>query len=122
MTPDPFAGMESLREIVFTDALLRMQGMLGCEVKLELNQYERFLGLCSLARLERVETLPPDDRAVRLVFDNGTTFFLDPEEVRSWLGGGFEVGPTWIEFHVPDGPIVALERPAPCEGSDITCD
>ncbi|MFN8215697.1 MAG: hypothetical protein U0R71_03790 [Solirubrobacterales bacterium] len=114
--------MESLREIAFTDALLRMQGMLGCEVKLELNQYERFLGLCSLARLQRVETLPPDDRAVRLVFDNGTTFFLDPEEVRSRLGGGFEVGPTWIEFHVPDGPIVAIERPAACEGSDIAHD
>jgi len=122
MTPDPLSGMESLREIAFTDALLRMQDMLGCEVKLELNQYERFLGLCSIARLERVETLPPDDRAVRLVFANGTVFFLDPDEVRSWLGGGFSVGPTWIEFHVPDGPIVALERPAPCEGSDIAQD
>jgi hypothetical protein len=111
--------MESLREIAFTDALLRMQDMLGCAVKLELNQYERFLGLVSTGTLERVETLPPDDRAVRLVFDNGTTFFLDPEEVRSWLGGGFEVGPTWIEFHVPDGPIVALERPSDCQGTDL---
>ena len=119
MTPDPYAGMESLREIAFTDALARMQEMLGCEVKLELNQYERFLGLCSLARLERVETLPPDDRAVRLVFDNGTTFFLDPDEVRSWLGGGFQLGPTWIEFHVLDGPIVALERSSPCEATGV---
>lgn len=122
MTPDPLTGMESLREIAFTDALLRMQDMLGCEVKLELNQYERFLGLVLTARLERVETLPPDDRAVRLLFDNGTTFFLDPDEVRSWLGGGFLIGPSWIEFHVPDGPIVALERPAACEGSDIAHD
>ena len=119
MTPNPFAGMESLREIAFTDALLRMQEMLGCEVKLELNQYERFLGLVSVAHLERVETLPPDDRAVRLVFNNGATFFLDPGEVRSWLGGGFDVGPTWMEFHVPDGPIVTIERRWPCEGSDI---
>jgi hypothetical protein len=110
MTPDPSTGMESLREIAFTDALLRMQEMLGCEVKLELNQHERFLGLVSSARLERVETLPPDDRAVRLVFAGGTAFFLDPGEVRSWLGGGFDVGPTWIEFHVPDGLIITLER------------
>lgn len=119
MTPDPLTGMESLREIEFTDALARMQEMLGCEVRLELNQYERFLGLTSIGRLERVETLPPDDRAVRLVFDNGTMLFLDPDQVRSWLGGAFPPGPTWVEFHVPDGPILALERPSPCAGSDI---
>ncbi|MGH2938810.1 MAG: hypothetical protein ACRDPE_11910 [Solirubrobacterales bacterium] len=122
MTQDPLGGMESLREVAFTDALLRMQEMLGCEVKLKLNQFERFLGLVSVARLERMETLPPGHRAVRLAFDNGTTFFPDPDEVCSWLGGGFSVGLTWIEFQVPDGPIVALERPAPCDGSDIAHD
>jgi len=102
--------MESLREVSFTDALSRLQAMLGDRVRVEENHYTRFYGVAIEAGLERVETLPPDNNAIRIVLDNEAEFYLDPDEVRTYLGGGFAVGPTWIEFRFPQGPTLLMEH------------
>jgi hypothetical protein len=101
--------VDILRPIGFTDALRRLHGMLGSEVKVAVNDYGLFFGCGFEGALERVQTLPPDDTAVRLVLRDGAGFFLDPADVEVFVGGGFSEGPTWLEFHLDRGPTVTVE-------------
>jgi hypothetical protein len=120
MKPGALPDMEPLREIAFTDALVRLQDMLEAKVKIELNQLSRFFGIGIEAHLVRVETLPPDHVAIRFVLDNHTQFYLDPDQVKTSLGGGFDIGPTWIEFELPEGPTLLIERNVEEESSDAS--
>jgi hypothetical protein len=102
--------MEILRSIGFSEALRHLQGMLGLEVKVAVNDYGHFFGCGFEGELERVQTLPPDGIAVRLVLSGGAGFFLDPADVEVFVGGGFSEGPTWLEFRVAAGPTITIEE------------
>jgi len=101
--------MEVLRPIEFTDALLRLQGMIGSEIKVILNHYGHFFGCGFEGELECVQTLPPDDTAVRLVIAGGGGLFLDPADLEVFIGGSVVDGARWLEFHLSCGAAVTLE-------------
>ena len=109
LRPEPLALMEVLRPIEFNDALLRLQGMIGSEVKVIVNFYGRFFGCGFEGELDSVQTLPPDDTAVRLVFDAGAGLFLDPADVEAFLGGSAGSGPSWLELRLSFGATVTIE-------------
>ncbi|MFL5901041.1 MAG: hypothetical protein ACJ75S_07565 [Solirubrobacterales bacterium] len=79
---------------------------MGLEVKVVVNDYGRFFGCGFEGALERVQTLPPDDTAVRLVLSGGAGSFFDPPDVEVFVDGGFPEGPTWLEFRLSAGPTV----------------
>jgi hypothetical protein len=105
--------MENLRSIGFNEALRHLQGMLGLEVKVTVNDYGRFFGCGFEGDLERVQTLPPDDTAVRLVLGGGAGFFLDPADVEVFVSGGFSEGATCLEFRLAAGATVTVEVTMP---------
>jgi hypothetical protein len=105
----PLDFMEALRPIEFTDALLRLQELIGSEVKVIVNFYGRFFGCGFDGELDSVQTLPPDDTAVRLVFDAGPGLFLDPADVEAFLGGIAGSGSSWLELHLSFGATVTIE-------------
>jgi hypothetical protein len=104
-------GMDSspLRPIEFPAALAEMQGMIGKTVLVTLSLGELFFGAAFRARLELVETMPPDESAVVLRFEHGEAVPLDPDEVEVFLGGRVEGHPRWLEFQIHRGPILRLE-------------
>jgi hypothetical protein len=101
--------MEILGPVHFNEALRHLHGVLGLEIKVTVNDYGRFFGCGFGGLLERVETLPPDDTAVRVVLRGDAGFFLDPADVEVFVGGGFSAGPTWLEFRVVCGPTITVE-------------
>jgi hypothetical protein len=58
--------------------------------------------------LRRVETLPPDDVAIRIVIGEGEGLFLDPEDVTALIDGEAG-GRGWLEFQTAFGPVVTVE-------------
>ncbi len=109
MKPDPWRHMEILRPIDFSEALGYLQGMLGREVKVVVNDYGRFFGCGFEGTIERVETLRPDDIAVRVVLARDGGFFLDPADAQAFIGGDSSDDQTWLEFHVANGPTITME-------------
>jgi hypothetical protein len=107
--PDPWRHMEILHPIDFNEALSNLQGMLGREVKVIVNDYGRFFGCGFEGTLERVETLPPDDKAVRLVLSHGGGFVLDPADVQAFVSRGSSDDQTWLEFRIACRPTITLE-------------
>lgn len=100
--------MDVLRPIEFTHALARLQEMIDCEVSVVVNHHEHFFGCGLKGRLRRVETLPPDDAAIRIVVGDGEGLFLDPEDVAAFLGTEGD-GRSWLEFQTGFGPVVTVE-------------
>lgn len=96
-----------LRPITFLDALMHMQGMLGRDVALEMNEYGCFFGCGFKGTLKRVDSLPGSGTGICAVFDDGAGFFLDPEKCQPYLVDGGEV--IWLEFHRPVGPVLAIQ-------------
>lgn len=110
MNPDRWRAMEDvLRPIPFLAALERLQEMLGSTVSVQLNDYGTFFGCGFEGTLERVETMPPGDRAIRVVLSGGAGFFLDPNQVKSFLAADGQEGSNWLEFQRPQGPAIAIE-------------
>jgi hypothetical protein len=101
-------GMDVLRPIEFTEALAWLQGLIGGEVSVLVSHHGHFFGCGLRGALSRVETLPPDDEAIRLVVGDGEGLFLDPEEVAAFLGAG-ESERGWLELRTRFGPIVTVE-------------
>jgi hypothetical protein len=108
MTLRTLGGMEVLRPIEFTDALAWFQGHIDDEVRVLVNHHGHFFGCGLQGRLRRVETLPPDNSAIRIVVGAGEGLFLDPDDVTASLGGGAS-GQSWLEFQTVFGPIVTVE-------------
>ena len=77
---DALTGVDSqpLRPIEFSAALAELQGMIGETVLVTLSVGELFCGVAFRSRLERVETMPPDDSAVVLRFEHDEAVPLDP--------------------------------------------
>lgn len=114
--PAPQAHMDDLQRIEFAEALGRLQGLIGTEIKATFNFYGRFFGAGMEGRLDRVETLPPDNAAISLVLDDRQGFFLDPAEVEVFVSCGGEDAADWLEFRLAFGASVVLERSVPAPG------
>jgi hypothetical protein len=102
--------MDNLQEVEFSEALGRLQALIGGQVKATVNFYGRFFGCGIEGSLDRVETLPPDNVAISLVFDDRQGFFLDPAEVEVLVGRRGDDGAEWLEFRTAFGATVLLER------------
>jgi hypothetical protein len=96
-----------LRPITFLDALMRLQGMLGRHVAVQMNEYGCFFGCGFDGILKRVDSLPGSATGICVVLDGGAGLFLDPEDSQSYLVDGGEV--FWLEFHRPVGPVLAIQ-------------
>jgi len=111
MIPGAYPEVDALRKISFADALGSLQAMLGKHVTVEFNDHRRFLGCGFSGDLERVETLPPDHVAIRLVLSGGS-LFLDPAEVTVHVSGDCVLGFGFLEFWVDSGPSIKIEVPS----------
>ncbi len=78
--PVPLSHMDELGQIEFTDALSRLQDLIGTEIKVTVNLYGQFFGCGLQGQLNRVETLPPDHEAIALIMDGHTGVYLDPAD------------------------------------------
>lgn len=101
--------MDEVRAIEFTEALAWLQALLGCRVRALVNFHDSFAGCAIEGELDRVETLPPDDRAVNLVIAGRQGIVLDPEDTEALLVSDPSRGPCWIEFHLPSRVAVRVE-------------
>jgi hypothetical protein len=102
--------MEEAPAIDFSDALAWLQTLLEQQVRALVNLHGSFSGCVLEGELERVETLPPDNRAVNLVIDARQGIVLDPEDVEVLLVGDPVHGRGALEFHLPSRVVVRLER------------
>ena len=84
--PAPLTPMDAMRPIHFTDALLRLHALIGADVSVSINSDDRFFGCGLSGRLDRVETFPPDDSAIKVVLADGQGFFLDPTDTNAFVG------------------------------------
>ena len=103
--------VEAIRSIDFTEALALLQAALEQNVKVTINDPDRFLGCGFQGQLERVETLPPDDVAIRLVLDRGAGLFLDPSDVSTIHMRDPDSAWTALDFQVASGPAITVEVP-----------
>jgi hypothetical protein len=95
------ADSKLLRRIEFTEALGRLQGMIGADVQLVLNLLGHFFDCGFHARLERIETLSGDDGPVLIVFAKAHGIALDPAELEAFVGRWPDQHSSpWIEFHI----------------------
>lgn len=105
--------MDSLRPINFTDALRRLQAFIDAKVIITINFHGHFFGCGMTGKLVRVETLRPDDSAIKVVLNEVEGFFLDPEDTSAFLVSG-EDGADALELRLGFGPTVMIE-PAPAD-------
>ena len=73
--------------------------MLDHEVQIAIKLPGCFFDCGFRGRLERVQTLPPDDTAVLIVFGPSQGIALDPAEIQAYIGDP-EGNPGWLEFHL----------------------
>jgi hypothetical protein len=111
--PAPLSHMDELGQIEFTDALSRLQGLIGVEIKATVNLYNQFFGCGLEGELNRVETLPPDHEAIALVLDGQTGFYLDPADTEVYIGPETEEA-GWLEFRTAYGISVVIEKKGDC--------
>lgn len=115
--PGHLSHMDDLTQIEFSDALSRLQGLIGKEVKATVNFYGQFFGCGLQGHLNRVETLPPDHEAIALVLDGQTGFYLDPADTKVYVGPETQKS-DWLEFRTAHGISVVLDcavsKKGPC--------
>jgi hypothetical protein len=102
--------MDAMRPIDFTDALRCLQKWIGTEVDVTINYDDgRFFG-CGLAgRLDRVETFPPDNSAIKVVLQDDRGFFLDPADVDAFAGPADDDHAGILELRLSFGASVTVE-------------
>jgi hypothetical protein len=110
-----YLQMES-SPVEFNSALLYLQALIGTEIGVFVNAYGQFFGAGFAGRLVRVETLPPDDRSIRLVLEDGNGLHLDPADVEAALARG-PGGEEWLELQAAFGVTVIIESGAPPQRS-----
>ena len=109
MTLRTLGAMEVLRPIEFTEALAWFQAHIDEEVRVVVNLYGHFFGCGLQGTLSCVETLPPDNSAIRLVLSEGQGLFLDPAELVAYLAIDGNEAQRWLEFQTNFGVIVTVE-------------
>lgn len=102
--------MDGVLAIDFSDALAQLHALLRREVRAFVNLHDSFGGCVIEGELERIETLPPDDAAIKLVIGERQSIVLDPLDVDVLLVGDFSSGEDALEFHLPSRVVVRLER------------
>ncbi|HET8862124.1 MAG TPA: hypothetical protein VFM94_02615 [Solirubrobacterales bacterium] len=102
--------MDALRPIKFTDALVRLQALIGTDVNVIVNFYGKFFGCAFAGKLDRVETFPPDHTAIKVVLDDGQGFFLDPADTKAFVGRKDGDDASVLELKLGFGATVTLER------------
>lgn len=110
MSPTPLYGMGVVTKIEFTDALARLQGMLGQDVQVLVNFHGTFGGCTLRGQLTRVQTIPPDNSAVSLLIDERQTVTLDPLDTETFLVSAQDGRGESLDFHLPSGVAITLER------------
>ncbi len=106
--PAPLFHMDDLRSIEFTEALQRLHGWIGSQVKATINYYGQFFGCGMQGELLRVEFLPPDHSAISLVLDGPHGVFLDPADTQIFIGPG-DGDAEPLEFRLAYGISVLVE-------------
>jgi hypothetical protein len=106
--PASSSHMDDLRSVDLTEALVRLQALIGAEVKATVNHYGQFFGCGMQGRLLRVETLPPDHSAINLVIDGAEGVFLDPADAETFAGPG-PGECELLEFRLAYGITVSIE-------------
>jgi hypothetical protein len=112
--PAPLFHMDDLRSIEFTEALHRLHGWIGSQVKATVNYYGQFFGCGMQGELLRVEFLPPEHSAISLVLASGSGVFLDPADTQTFIGPG-DGDAEPLEFRMAYG-ISVLVEPVATEG------
>jgi hypothetical protein len=108
--PAPLTPMDSMRPIDFTDALVRLHALIGADVSVSITSAGRFLGCGLSGRLDRVETFPPDNSAIKVVLEDGQGFFLDPADTDAFAGPvGDEQGDA-LELKLAFGVSLTVEE------------
>lgn len=107
----PLSRMDEPAQIEFTDALGRLQGLIGAVIRATVNFYGQFFGCGLQGELDRIETLPPDHEAISVVLDEHTGFYLDPLDTTVYLGSAVREN-AWLEFRTTYGISVVLEATA----------
>ncbi len=100
--------MDDTLAIDFSDALAHLQTLLGRRVRALVNVDGTFVGCVLEGELERVATLPPDNRAVNLVIATHQESCSTPRTSR-FLVGDPARGQGGLEFHLPSRVVVRLE-------------
>lgn len=106
--PAPLSHMDELGQIEFADALSRLQGLIGTEIKATVNFYGQFFGCGLEGELNCVETLPPDHEAVAFVLDERMGFYLDPADTKVYIGPDTAEA-DWLEFRTAYGVSIVVE-------------
>jgi hypothetical protein len=109
MRPSSYRGMDILRPLTFTQALSALQAILKRDVKVEVNDQTHFLGCGFEGTLELVQTLPPDDAAIRVMLSGGSSLFLDPAETQVFACGELSPGSVCLEFRCGACTVATLE-------------
>lgn len=110
MTLTHLYGMDDALAIDFDEALGQLQGLLGQRVRALVNVHGSFSGCVLEGELDRVETLPPDNRAVNIVIASSQGVVLDPEDVEVLRIGEPVQGLGALEFYLPSRVVVRLDR------------
>lgn len=109
MRPSPYRGMDVIRPLPITEALSALQAILTRDVKVEMNDQRRFIGCGFSGTLERVQTLPPDHAAIRIVLSGGSSLFLDPAETEVFACGELSPNLTCLEFRCGACSAITIE-------------
>ena len=108
MSPTPSSGVNAVRTIEFADALVRMHGLLGREVRVSVHFRGTFGGAIMEGRLSRVHSVPPDHQAVDILLDDRQSLLLDPIDTEVLLIEDCRGRHRWLEFHLPSGVMASL--------------
>lgn len=109
MSATPLYDMDSTTTVAFTTALARLQGMLRQEVRVLVNFHGTLAGCVLEGRLTRVQTNGADDGAVDVLIDDRHGVTLDPLDTEFVLAIS-EAGKEALDFNLPSGVVVTLER------------
>jgi hypothetical protein len=109
----PSSPVNGVRTIEFADALGRLQGLLGRELRVLVHFHGTLGGVAMQGRLSRVQTLPPDDESVSILLDDRQSLLLDPIDTEVLLVDDPREGRWWLEFHLPSAVMALVEEADP---------
>lgn len=110
MTPIPLSGVSTVTKMTFDEALRRLQGLLGDELRILMNFHGTFGSCLMQGRLTRVQTLPPDHAAVDVLLDDRQGLMLDPLDTEVLAVEDRTEDRHWLEFHLPSGVVAVVEE------------